>query len=142
MVQSANLLNNGRWLMRLSQPDLRNRTKTASIHAINLFRSLPERQEVTLLGKRMLRAITRAGAFYRAALRCRRLRSYIKRLDAALYDLEVGAYWLELLIESEVAPRVNMQSLLTEVHELMAILVSAKKAAKKAGNQQTLMSSN
>ena len=128
--------------MRIQQPDLRTRTKTASLHAIKLFRSLPERDDVLILGKRMLRAVTRAGGYYRAALRCRKLRSYIKRLDAALYDLELSAYWLELLIDSEVAPRINLQSLLTEVHELMAILVSCKKTAKKAGDQRTLMSSN
>lgn len=89
-----------------------------------------------------MRAVTRAGAYYRAALRCRKLRSYVKRLDAALYDLELSAYWLELLIDSDITPRSNMVGLLTEVHELMAILVSCKKNARKAGNQNTLMSSN
>lgn len=128
--------------MRLHQPDLRTRTKNTSLHAIKVFRSLPERDEALILGKRMMRAVTRAGAYYRAALRCRKLRSYVKRLDAALYDLELSAYWLELLIDSDITPRSNMVGLLTEVHELMAILVSCKKNARKAGNQNTLMSSN
>ena len=142
MVQRVIPQQRGKWLMRLQQPDLRTRTKTASLHAIKIFRSLPDQEDSQLLGKHMLEGVTRAGAYYRAALRCRQLRSYIKRLDCALYDLEVAAYWLELLIESEVDPRINMQSLLTEVHELMAILVSCKKTAKKAGDQRTLMSSN
>jgi four helix bundle protein len=129
-------------MMRLRQPDLRARTKAASLHAISLFKNLPENEEARLLGKRMMQMMTRAGAFYRAAVRSRRLRSYIKRIDAALYDLELTAYWLELLIDSNAAPRINMQGLLTEVHELMVILVSCKKTAKKAGDQQTLMSSN
>lgn len=129
-------------MMRLHQPDLRSRTKSASLHAIKVFRMLPDKDDALILGRRMLRALTRVGAYYRAALRCRKLRSYIKRIDAALYDLELSAYWLELLSDSEISSRSSMSALLTEVHELMAILVSCKKTAKKAGNQQTLMSSN
>ena len=132
----------GRMPMRLQQPDLRNRTKTASLHAIKLFKSLPDTPEATMLGKRMLRIVTRAGAFYRAALRCSKLSAYLKRLDGALYDLDLAAYWLELMIDGEIEPRINMQSLLTEVHELMAILVSCRKTAKKAGSRHTAMSSN
>jgi len=133
----------GRLTMRLQQPDLRTRTKTASLHAIRLFKSLPETEEARILGKRMLRTLTRAGAYYRAAVRCQRLRSYLKRLDAALYDLDLAAYWLELLIDGEIVVRNNaMTGLLTEVHELMAIMVSCRKTAKKAGNQRTPMSSN
>ena len=128
--------------MRLHQPDLRSRTKTASLHAIKLYKSLPDSDEATMLGKRMLRTVTRAGAFYRAAVRCRKLSSYLKRLDSALYDLDLAAYWLELMIDGEVEPRINMKSLLTEVHELMAIMVSSRKTARKAGNQHTQMSSN
>jgi four helix bundle protein len=133
----------GSLTMRLHQPDLRSRTKAASLHAIKLFKSLPENEEAAILGKRMLRTLTRAGAYYRAAVRCRRLHSYLKRLDAALYDLELAAYWLELLIDGEIVVRnSNMTGLLTEVHELMAIMVSCRKKAKKAGNQRTVMSSN
>lgn len=132
----------GRMTMRLQQPDLRSRTKTASLHAIKLFKSLPDSDEADILGKRMLRTLTRAGAFYRAAVRCRKLSSYLKRLDSALYDLDLAAYWLELMIDGEVEPRINMKSLLTEVHELMAIMVSSRKTARKAGNQHTQMSSN
>ncbi len=128
--------------MRLHQPDLRTRTKTASLHAIKLFKSLPDTEEAIMLGKSMLRSITRAGAFYRAALRCGKLSAYVKRLDGALYHLDLAAYWLELMIDGTIDPRINMQSLLTEVHELMAILVSSRKSAKKAGNRQTVMSSN
>lgn len=108
----------------------------------SLRKSLPESDEARLFGKRMLSTVTRAGAYYRAAVRCSHLSSYLKRLDAALYDLDVAAYWLELLIDGDIEPRINLTSLLTEVHELMAIMVSCRKTARKAGNQRTPMSSN
>ncbi len=130
-------------IMRLHQPDLRNRTKTASMHALQVFRSLPDNEEARILGKRMFRMVTRAGAFYRAAVRSRSLRSYLKRIDAALYDLDLGAYWLDLMITADdMGPRTNMKGLLSEIHEVMAILVSSKKKAKKLGNPETAMSSN
>lgn len=120
--------------------ELRARTKTASLHAIRLYRSLPDSDECRIVGLRMFRTLTRAGAYYRAAVRCRKLISYIHRLDAALYELELAAYWLELLLEADISPRVQTSSLLSEVHELMAILVSCRKSARKQGNKRAALS--
>ena len=128
--------------MQLSQPDLRSRTKSLSVRVLRFSRELPDTTDAQLLGKRLIRHITRAGAYYRAALRCRSLRSYIKRLDYAIYDLELSGYWLELLIESQAAPKIDMTSIHTEIQEVLTILVGCKRKAKKAGNKQTEMSSN
>ncbi|HMO37296.1 MAG TPA: four helix bundle protein [Gemmatales bacterium] len=129
--------------MRLHQPDLRNRTKTASLHALAVYRTLPETEEARILGKRMFRMITRAGAHYRAAVRSRSLRSYLKRIDAALYDLDLGVYWLDLMIAAEhMGPRTHMNALLSEVHEIMAILVSCKKSVRKRDAANIPISSN
>jgi four helix bundle protein len=128
--------------MRLRQPDLRSRTKNLSLRVIQLFHQFPNNHEAQLLGKRLLRYVTRAGAYYRAAVRCRTLRSYLRRLDCAIHDLELSSYWLELMIESEIAPKLNLNIVLTDVQEVIAILISCKRKAKKAGSQQTELSSN
>ncbi len=128
--------------MRLSQPDLRSRTKALSVGILKLYRDFPATVDAQILGKRLLRYITRAGAFYRVSLRCRSIRSYIKRLDSAIYDLELSAYWLELMIDGDVTPGINLAPVLTDVHEVMTILVACKRKAKKAGSKQTEMSSN
>jgi hypothetical protein len=128
--------------MQLSQPDLRSRTKTLSVRVLRFSRELPETADAQLLGKRLIHHVTRAGAYYRAALRCRKLRYYIKRLDYSIYDLELSSYWLELLIESQAAPKLDMTSILTDVQEVITILVGCKRKAKKAGHKQTEMSSN
>lgn len=122
--------------------ELRARTKTASLHAIQLYRSLSDRDESRIVGLRMFRTLTRAGACYRAAIRCRKLRSYLHRLDAALYELELAAYWLELMLDASISPPAQTSSLLTEVHELMAILVSCRKSARKLGNKRVSLSSS
>jgi four helix bundle protein len=128
--------------MRLRQPDLRARTKALSLRVLKLFKELPPGKDAQILGKRLMRYVTRAGAYYRAAVRCRTLKSYINRIDCAIYDLELSAYWLELLIEGEIAPKLNLASVLAETQEVIAILVGCKRKAKKAGNQMTEMSSN
>jgi four helix bundle protein len=132
----------GRDVMQLRQPDLRSRTKALSLRVMNLCRELPPSADAQLLGKRLLRSATRAGAFYRAALRCRSLRSYVKRLESAIYDLELAAYWLELLIDGEVDPKINFSSTLADVQEIITILVACRRKAKKAGRKELEMSSN
>ena len=49
----------------------------------------------------------------------------------SLQELEETAYWLELLIESDLVRKEMVESLLDETNELIAILVSSINTAKQ-----------
>jgi four helix bundle protein len=48
----------------------------------------------------------------------------------ALQELDQSTYWLELLIESEIAARTSTHALLQEADELIRILVSIVRKTK------------
>src|SRR6185312_3745654 len=84
--------------------DLRRRTKTFSLRIIRLYSALPTRVEAQVLGKQLLRSGTSVGANYREACRARSAAEFVSKMGIGLQELEESAYWLELLVESEIAP--------------------------------------
>ena len=111
-------------------PDLRTRTKQFALRIIRLFVALPRTDVAQTLGKQLLKAGTSVGAHYREGSRARSTAEFISKLEGGLQELEETAYWLELLVESEVMPADKLRSLQQEADELTAILVTCVKNAK------------
>ncbi|HLX11531.1 MAG TPA: four helix bundle protein [Bacteroidota bacterium] len=111
--------------------DLRKRTKDFALRIIRLYSSLPKTDESRVLGKQLLRSGTSVGAHYREACRARSTAEFISKIEGGLQELEESSYWLELLIESNVVPAEKFSPLQQEMEELIAILVTSAKTAKK-----------
>lgn len=111
--------------------DLRIRTKDFALRIIRLYRALPKSGEASVIGKQILRSGTSVGAQYREASRAKSPRDFISKMEGSLQELDETAYWLELLIESEIIQKKRMRGLEKETDELIAIFVSSIKTAKK-----------
>jgi len=115
-----------------AKSDLRVRTKSFALRVIRVYSSLDKRNtEAQVLGKQLLRSGTSVGAHYREATRARSAAEFISKIEGGLQELEETAYWLELLVEGQFVARGRLASLCKEVHDLIAILVSSVKTAKK-----------
>lgn len=112
------------------ETDLRQRTKRFALRIIHLFVQLPKTTEAQVLGKQVLRSGTSVGANYREAYRSRSKPEFIAKAGDCLKELEETAYWLELLVESDLVPADKLASLRSECDELTAIFVTIIKHAK------------
>ncbi len=110
--------------------DLKKRTKHYALRIIKLFKSLPKTIEASIIGKQILRSGTSVGAQYREACRARSDAEFISKMESSLQELDETAYWLELLIESEIVPSKLLGDLVLETDELIAIFVSSVKTTK------------
>ncbi len=115
----------------IERRDLRKRTKLFALRIIKLYASLPKSTEAQVIGKQVLRSGTSVGAHYREAKRARSTAEFISKLEGALQELDETIYWLELLTESGIVPEARLTSLKREAEELMKMLVSSAKTAKK-----------
>jgi four helix bundle protein len=102
-----------------------------ALRIIKLYASLPKSTEAQILGKQLLRSGTSVGAHYREAKRARSTAEFISKVEVALQELDETIYWLELLCESEIVPETRLSSLKDEAEQLMKILVTSVKTAKK-----------
>ncbi len=95
-----------------------------------MFVTLPKATEAQVLGKQVLRSGTSIGANYREAHRGRSKNEFIAKCGDCLREAEETAYWLELLVTSEIAPAARLAPLRRETEELIAIFVTIVKRSK------------
>jgi four helix bundle protein len=111
--------------------DLKVRTKEFAIRIIRLYSALPKSTEAQVIGKQLLRSGTSVGAHYREAIRARSTAEFVSKISGGMQELEETSYWLELLAEAKILPQANLSALMKEADELMAILMTCVRNAKK-----------
>ncbi|MEY2521104.1 MAG: hypothetical protein QOF24_2863 [Verrucomicrobiota bacterium] len=79
-----------------------------------------------------MRSGTSVAANYRAACRARSKPEFIAKLGTVEEEADESAFWLELIIEGELLNAAQIQPLLTEATELVAIIAASKKTASSA----------
>ena len=112
--------------------DLANRTKRFALEIIRLYSHLPKSIEAQVIGRQVLRSGTSVGAQYREAIRAKSVADFINKVEGSLQELEETQYWFELLDESGIiVDAVALKVLMKEADELIAILVSSVRTAKR-----------
>lgn len=112
--------------------DLANRTKRFALEVIRLYSRLPKQTEAQVIGRQMLRSGTSVGAQYREAIRAKSVADFINKIEGSLQELEETQYWFELLNEARiVSDSADVNSLMKKADELIAILVSSARTAKR-----------
>ena len=111
--------------------DLRERTLNFALRIVQMFVALPKTEEARVLGKQVLRSGTSVGANFREAHRARSKPEFIAKVGDCLKELDESSYWLELLTRSSIVPVSKLASLQDETHQLIAILTTISKNAKR-----------
>ena len=116
----------------MSEPqDLKPRTKAFALRVIRMYSKLPKNDTVAqVLGKQALRSGTSVGANYREASRARSKAEFISKIGDCLKEIEETEFWLELLVDSGCDSATNMDDLLDETCQLIAIFTTIDKNAK------------
>jgi four helix bundle protein len=116
--------------MKNEENTLLPRTKTFARRIIRLYIALPKNPLSQVLGKQLLRSGTSVGANYREANRARSKPEFIAKIGDCLREADETLYWLELLAEEKILPEKQLQLLLQEASELVAIFVTISKHSR------------
>ncbi|HKA41751.1 MAG TPA: four helix bundle protein [Burkholderiales bacterium] len=106
------------------------RTKRFALAIIRLYSLLTKSIVDQVMGKQVLRSGTSVGAHYREACRAKSNADFVSKIQGALQELDETIYWLELLQESLPARPPQIETLIAEANELIAIFVTVTKAVK------------
>jgi four helix bundle protein len=115
---------------RMSDKDLRERTKKFALKIIQLVSSLPNTREADIIGRQLLKAGTSVGANYREANRARSKAEFRAKIGIVEQESDESLYWLEILKESRIAKGKLLEELLVEADELVAIFTTIGKKSK------------
>ena len=117
--------------------DLKKRTKAFALRVLKLVAALPKSLAGKTIGGQLVRAGTSVGANYRAACRARSKLEFIAKIGIVEEEADESAFWMELIIESELLKPQLVQSLLIEANELAKIMASSRKSASEGLKAKT-----
>src|SRR5262245_18750620 len=110
--------------------ELRERTTTFSVGVVRLCRQLRARPEARNIADQLSAAATAIAANYRSAARARSKREFVSKLAVAVEEADETVGWLEIVTRSEIARGAEVEDLLREARELVAILAASRKTAQ------------
>jgi four helix bundle protein len=110
---------------------LRKRTKEFAGSVVRFFIGLDRRKdELTILGKQLVRAATSVAAQYREASRARSPQEFVAKIEACVQEADETQLWLELLRDDCGINPALIGQLWNEADELIAIFITMAKNTK------------
>src|SRR4051812_176791 len=116
----------------MTERELLQRTKQFALRIFKLVGALPQTIQGKAVAARLIRSGTSVAANYRAACRARSKAEFVANLGVVEEEADETAFWLELIIETELVPSAKVKPLLIEAREIVGIMVSSKKTAAKS----------
>jgi four helix bundle protein len=97
---------------------------------VRLCRSLPDDASAKHIARQLVRAATGGGANYEEARGAESRADFIHKLGIANKEVRESLYWLQLTQEAGLVVQGDLDALVREADELVAILTSSIKTAK------------
>ena len=120
----------------MTREEFRKRTFQLGIRCIRLAESLPKATASQVAAKQLIRCATSVGANYRAAIRGRSRADFISRMGIVEEECDETLYWIEVIIELGLIPAARTTELQREANEILSIVVSSIKTARKGTKSQ------
>jgi four helix bundle protein len=115
----------------LNAERVRKRTRDFALRVIRLVEALPKTKTADVIGRQLLRCGTSVGANYRASCRAKSVADFIAKMGIVEEEADESIYWIELLVDSGLIKRERVENLLNEVDQIVAIVVSSIKTARR-----------
>jgi len=117
----------------MDEKELKERSKQFTLRVMKLVDAVPNTISGRAIANQLVRSDTSVGANYRPACRGRSKVEFIAKLDVVIEEADECEYWLELIIDSDLLPKNNIQPL---AHELAAMFVASIRTAKSTITNQ------
>ena len=112
------------------------KSKVFALCIIELYKHLVYDKKEFVISKQLLRCGTSIGANIRESYNAQSKADFINKLHIALKEADETAYWLELLMESEIIDNQQFDSLYNDLKEIIALLTASIKTAKNNINNE------
>jgi four helix bundle protein len=119
----------------VDEREFKARTKKLGLDVIRLVEALPKTRSADILGRQLLRAATSVGANYRAACRGKSSLDVIAKLAIVEEEADETLYWMELLLEANIAPSSAVRDLWASADSIVAMIVASIKTMRRRNPQ-------
>jgi four helix bundle protein len=116
----------------MTERELLEQTKQFALRIFRLVGALPQTIQGKAVVAQLIRSGTSVAANYRAACRARSKAEFVAKLGVVEEEADESAFWLELIIETDLLSLGKVKPLLIEAREIVAMMASSKKTAAKS----------
>jgi four helix bundle protein len=121
----------------MTTDQLKQRTKSFAVRIRRLVDPLPNTVKGRAILNQIMRSATSVAANYRAACRARSRAEFIAKIGVVEEEADETAFWLELIVDTNVCAQTQKEPLLKEAGELVTIIAASRKSA--IGNRKSSM---
>lgn len=107
------------------------RTRRFAVNVVRACQRLSGASVIGDMARQLGRAANSVAVNHRAVRRSRSLKEFASKLQVVNEEVDEAVHWLEVLLKSELAPNVELTSLIQEGRELRAIFATARKTTRK-----------
>ncbi|WP_273566732.1 four helix bundle protein [Maribacter halichondriae] len=111
--------------------DLKARTKRFAIDCWRPCTKIPKSREYDAWVRQLIKSSSSVGANYRASQRAKSSADFINKLKIVEEEADESTYWLELFLEVMDSNHQEINRLIKEGNELLAITVASIKTVRK-----------
>ena len=115
--------------MKNGNYNLKDRTKKFALRIIKLAKALPRNTLGFVVSKQIIRSGTSVASNYRAVCRSRSRADFNSKVGIVIEEADETAFWLEIIIESDLLKSELVAELLGEANEITAIMVTSRKTS-------------
>lgn len=109
---------------------IQEKSKAFAVRIVKFYKYLCDEKKEYVLSKQILRSGTSIGANIRESKNAQSKADFISKMSITLKEADETAYWLELLVESEIIKNEQIADLYAENTEVIKILTSIVKSSK------------
>ena len=113
----------------MTTEELKQRTKSFAVRVTQLVDALPNTLKGRAIANQIMRSATSVAANYRATCRARSRAEFIAKIGVVEEEADETAFWLELIVDTDVCGQSQIEPLLNEAGELVAIMAASRKSA-------------
>ena len=121
----------------MTSDELKERFRKFSIRIVKMVNAMPTSIAGVTLSKQIIRSGTSPAANYRAACLAKSHKDFLNKLKMVEEEIDETAYWLELIMDTELLPRNQVQNLYDECVELSRIIVRSITTVKQTIDTQS-----
>jgi len=116
--------------------EMQGRMMNLTIAVIKLTKVFPLSQESKVITYQIIKSASSTAANYRAACRAKSTKDFIAKLGIVEEECDETAFWLELIRSIDLAGYEEVDPLLKEASEIVAMTVRSIKTAKVSLKEQ------
>lgn len=109
----------------MTKEDIKERYRQFALRIIKLVNALPNNVAGLAIAKQIVRSGTSPSANYRAACLAKSDKDFLNKLKMVEEEIDETSHWLSLIMDSELLPKFQVQSLYEESIELRRITTKA-----------------